>query len=292
LKKRQSIIVNKSQNKSKLALFFPKSEKYKGLHTQGYFKRSKADKPLITVVTVVFEGDEFLEETIQSVVNQTYDSIEYILIDGGSTDGTVDIIKRYENEIAYWVSEPDGGIYDAMNKGVNLSSGEWICFMNAGDVFYDNQTIKSIFSEINFANIDLFYGNHFNFNKSLNNKKEVNNTEFSLTKSLFNGLKHSHQSTFVKSDFCKKNLFDLEFNLASDFNQFLIAYFKGKTVYIDLPISIVDINGISNNERVLVIKEYRKILYAHNAKFYYKFISLLSIFYNQFKVSIKKTFGL
>ncbi|HAH56818.1 MAG TPA: glycosyltransferase, partial [Bacteroidales bacterium] len=85
----------------------------------------------MTVVTVVFNGVEFLEDTIKSVIGQTYDNVEYIIVDGGSKDGTLDIIKKYEYAIDYWVSEPDKGIYDAMNKAIDLGSGDWINFMNA-----------------------------------------------------------------------------------------------------------------------------------------------------------------
>jgi hypothetical protein len=90
-------------------------------------------KPLITIVTVVFNGEIFLEDTILSVINQNYDNVEYIIIDGGSTDGTLDIIKKYENTIDYWVSESDQGIYHAMNKSLILSLGEFVFHLNAGD---------------------------------------------------------------------------------------------------------------------------------------------------------------
>jgi len=100
--------------------------------------------PLITVVTVVRNGEKTLEETILNVTNQTYKNIEYIIVDGASTDGTLDIIKKYEDRIDYWISEPDKGIYDAMNKGIDLATGEWINFMNAGDVFCDYEVIKKI----------------------------------------------------------------------------------------------------------------------------------------------------
>lgn len=90
------------------------------------------NNPLISVVTVSYNAVLTIEQTILSVINQTYPHIEYIIIDGGSTDGTVDIIKKYANRIAYWVSKPDKGIYDAMNKGIRTAKGEWINFMNAG----------------------------------------------------------------------------------------------------------------------------------------------------------------
>ena len=101
-------------------------------------------RPLVSVVTVVFNGEKYLEETIQSVINQTYDNVEYTLIDGGSTDGTVDIIRKYEDKIAYWISEPDNGIFDAMNKGADKATGEYIYYLNAGDVFYSRNTLFDI----------------------------------------------------------------------------------------------------------------------------------------------------
>ena len=88
---------------------------------------------LISVVTVSYNAVATIEQTLLSVINQTYPNIEYIIIDGGSTDGTVDIIKKYADEIVYWISEPDKGIYDAMNKGIKKANGEWINFINAGD---------------------------------------------------------------------------------------------------------------------------------------------------------------
>ena len=115
-----------------------------GLRTQGYYKKLLPDKPLVSVITVVFNGDEHLEETIKSVIKQTYDNVEYIIIDGGSTDSTDNIIKKYEKQIDYWVSEKDDGIYDAMNKGVCFAEGEWLCFMNSGDTFFNQNTLLDL----------------------------------------------------------------------------------------------------------------------------------------------------
>lgn len=103
--------------------------------------------PLITVITVVYNRAKYLEDTIKSVINQTYPNVEYIIVDGGSTDGTIDIIKKYEDYIDYWVSEPDKGIYDAMNKGVSISFGEWLNMLNSGDLYHDSMVIENIFTK-------------------------------------------------------------------------------------------------------------------------------------------------
>ena len=111
-----------------------------------WFKRKnktiQAKHGCVTVVTVTYNAQDYLEKTIQSIISQSYSDIEYIIIDGGSTDGTLDIIKKYEKNITYWVSESDNGIYDAMNKGIKKASGEWINFMNAGDGFVDTNSIE------------------------------------------------------------------------------------------------------------------------------------------------------
>ncbi len=104
--------------------------------------------PIISVITVVYNGEKYLEQTIQSVCNQTYPNIEYIVIDGGSTDGTLEIIKQYQSHIAYWVSEPDQGIYDAMNKGIQKATGAWLHLLNADDYYYDEQALTRAVAQL------------------------------------------------------------------------------------------------------------------------------------------------
>ena len=128
-----------------------------GLRTKGYFKKSLPGKPLISVITAVFNDKEHLEQTIKSVITQTYDNVEYIIIDGGSADGTLDIIRKYEHLIDYWISEPDEGIYDAMNKGIDLAAGEWINFMNAGDEFVDKNVIQDNLLLLNSNGTEFIY---------------------------------------------------------------------------------------------------------------------------------------
>jgi len=101
-------------------------------------------KPLISIITVVYNAEKTLEQTILSVINQSYSNIEFIIIDGGSKDGTTNIINKYSSKIAYWVSEPDNGIYDAWNKGIKNATGDWICFLGADDVFVDGGVKKYV----------------------------------------------------------------------------------------------------------------------------------------------------
>jgi len=161
------------------------------------------NKPKISVITVVYSDKIGLEKTIQSVINQTYDNIEYIIIDGGSSDGTVDVIKKYEAKIDYWVSEKDNGIYDAMNKGIVLAKGKYLLFLNAGDNFALKELLQNIINKINALEVQpkVIYGgsNVFTedgtFLSKLNplvlNKKNLNRY---ATRTV------CHQSIFVNRD--------------------------------------------------------------------------------------------
>jgi glycosyltransferase involved in cell wall biosynthesis len=205
--------LNKPEDKFETILFLPEGRNRQGeggLRTQGYFKRSYDDKPLITVVTVVYNGEEFLEETILSVINQTYDNVECIIIDGGSTDDTLDIIKKYEHAIDYWVSEKDVGIYDAMNKGISLSSGELINFMNAGDRFIDS----GVFSYLDFKILE-------------KNEILVGDAKY-LSGKIFQSLKHPiylknsihHQAAFYPISLFKKlGFYSLDYSILSDYEK-------------------------------------------------------------------------
>ena len=111
--------------------------------------------PVVSIITITYNAEKFLEKTIQSVLAQTYPHIEYIIIDGGSKDGTIDIIKRYEARLGQWISEPDKGIYDAMNKGLARATGEYVWFMNAGDEIFAPETTEKIMQSLP---ADIYYG--------------------------------------------------------------------------------------------------------------------------------------
>ena len=215
-----------------------------GLRRSGYFKQSLQDRPLITVITVVYNGYIHLEQTIQSVVNQTYSNIEYIIIDGGSTDVTLDIIHKYQNKIDYWISEPDNGIADAMNKGLSFSTGDYILFMNADDYLINNDCLKNAVEQVNNSDIILFnilYGV---------NLKELSPRGFNFWMNFKTGVFH-------QAVLCHRNVFnmiggfDTDFIIVLDYDFFLRAYRSGVTVHKNPSVlSVMRDTGISSRKDV------------------------------------------
>ena len=171
--------------------------------------------PIISVVTVSYNTVATIEQTILSVINQTYPNIEYIIIDGGSTDGTIEIIKKYENRIHFWISEPDNGIYDAMNKGIDKATGQWINFMNAGDCFHDNKVLESLFGENNYDNCIAIYGNTNLVKNGLFVGRFLNNPFWKVRYPFRTGQGFCHQSLFTKTSLVKKLRFDLSYKYAA-----------------------------------------------------------------------------
>mgnify|MGYP000055100130 FL=1 len=199
--------------------------------------------PIISVITVCYNAAASLEETMLSVLNQTYDKVEYIVIDGGSKDGTLDIIKKYANRLAYWTSEPDKGIYDAMNKGISKATGNWVNFMNAGDLFIDNEVLSKCFKNNFYDNVDILYGDviyNYKFGKRM--------VEAGNIQQIINHMVFSHQSTFVRRTLMQKG-FDIKWKLAADYNLLLGYYLEGrKYKHIDVVIAIVEMdNGTTCN---------------------------------------------
>lgn len=215
-------------------------------------------KPKVSIITVVYNGEEYLEETIRSVTNQTYDNIEYIIIDGGSTDQTINIIKQYEDKVHYWVSEKDGGIYDAMNKGIAIATGKWINFMNSGDVFHKNTVLESIsFNDEK----TLIYGKYKTISNDSYNKK-VYGTKV-LKKDFYFNMPICHQAMFIKLDAFKKiGLYNTDYKVSADheWTLNLISFYGINTIYFQ---NIIVVNylldGFSVKNTLLSKKEKYKI---------------------------------
>ena len=232
----------------------------------------------ISVVTVCYNAVQTLEKTMLSVLNQTYPDVEYIIIDGGSTDGTVNIIKKYADRLAYWVSEPDKGIYDAMNKGIDVATGEWINFMNAGDTFYEVNTLAQACTFMEGQVADIVYGDA----KYIYEWGDIIRKPFALSE-LRKHMIFCHQSAFVKIDLIKKCKFSLKYQISDDYNFFYQQYMLNQHfLYLPICISIFDaVDGISSRNYLAYLKEYARI----NGKkdtilwklFYYKTWILVSI---------------
>lgn len=169
--------------------------------------------PLISVITVVYNGVREIEKTIQSVLNQTFPNIEYIIIDGGSTDGTTDVIKKYQGQLAYWISEPDGGIYYAMNKGIQKATGEWIHFRNCGDYFFDNNAVEKMFSEVVADEVMLLHGDCRIVYKNGYVDRQPSILHYSYKKKM----PVFHPSTFVRRSFHVLHPFNTKYKSSSDY---------------------------------------------------------------------------
>lgn len=173
----------------------------------------------ISIVTVCYNAVDTIEETILSVLSQSYDNIEYIIIDGGSKDGTLDIIKQYEDKLTYWISEPDHGIYDAMNKGIMHATGDFINFMNAGDSFFDSSVVERVVRKIPVSLPTVVYGNTLEIYSNKQFLRRSLPSKYLRKKGIL-----CHQSAFISTDYHRRNLYNLNYKILSDFNFFFRAY--------------------------------------------------------------------
>lgn len=240
--------------------------------------------PLISIITVVYNGEKYLEQTIQSVINQTYNNIEYIIIDGGSTDGTLNIIKKYEQYIDYWQSEPDKGIYDAMNKGISFATGDIIGLLNADD-WYENNAIQTIADNANKG--ELIVANCINWKKGrpfLKKNKSLRWFKYDMC--------INHPATFVKASVYKElGMFPLDYQIASDY-YFVVNCYKNrkKFHFIDSATTNFREVGISRQKRKIMYIELMKVQEEHQLNSFPVglFFLLIKYFFYLYKMIFKK----
>lgn len=208
----------------------------------------KAHLPFVTVVTVVFNGVGEVENTIKSVIDQKFAGCEYIVIDGGSSDGTVEVLKQYSPHISYWVSESDLGIYDAMNKALSIARGEWIIFLNAGDYFSDDGVLKDIACELRGDISDVVYGDHSVFYPS---SGKIKKKTAGLPLDMWKGSVFSHQSAFVRLSYHRRKPYNINNKISADFEFFYKAFNDGlRFRKINRVVSVVSAGGVSDMRRV------------------------------------------
>ena len=193
---------------------------------------------IVTIITVCRNHAKELERTIRSVESQTWQEKEYLVIDGASTDDSLDVIKAHEASITRWVSEPDQGIYDAMNKGMRMARGEWVIFMNAGDTFASDDTLQRVFGSP--QNADVIYGDVIK--GELVKKAEAPRNAHRMF--------YCHQSAFVRTRCLREFPFDIRHRMSADFKQVKQLYLSGKTfLQLDFPVANFDTQGVSNRNR-------------------------------------------
>jgi glycosyltransferase involved in cell wall biosynthesis len=210
-----------------------------GLRTKGFHKESSPNLPLISIVTVVFNGKNSLASTIHSVLNQSYKNIEYIIIDGGSTDGTQSVINKFADNVDYWISEPDTGIYDAMNKGITAARGEWFYFLGSDDILYDSSTISDVVAYLA-QDVSLVFGN------IMYNDGRYVKSRLSIFTRLHNTV--HHQSAFYNAKLFRDWSYDAELKLIADYELNLIIYLNSmKYRHINNTIAICNQRGQSRS---------------------------------------------
>jgi glycosyltransferase involved in cell wall biosynthesis len=231
-----------------------------GLRTKGYFKKKAEEKPLVTIVTIVYNRLKYLAQTIESILGQSYENVEFIIIDGGSTDGTLDIIKKYEHAVDYWVSEPDSGISDAFNKGFIASTGEWISFMNCGDRFASDDVLLDVVGNID-EKADVIFGKA---NVVDSRGKMLLKAGRSFDRKKFDrGRMIPHQSAFHNRRYFEQyGLFDKRLKLAMVY-ELLLRKRPLSTVFIDKTISTMLAGGAHETEDYLRLREVRMVKRKH-----------------------------
>jgi hypothetical protein len=216
-----------------------------GLRTKGVYKSSLEQKPLVSIITVVRNGEKYLEQTIQSVINQTYSNLEYVIVDGGSTDGTLDIIKKYDDKIDYWVSEADRGISDAFNKGVTLCSGYIVGILSSDDLYFQVSTVKTIVNEF-LNNIDTFcFGKCFYLSNKFVSSIEA---DINYVKKINFYMPHiNHPTVFINKNILEKFQFSNQYKYCMDYHLFLRITKNGILGRpLSQAIAIVRTDGVSN----------------------------------------------
>lgn len=191
----------------------------------------------ISVVTVCYNAVDIIEKTIMSVLGQTYSGLEYVIIDGGSTDGTADIVRKYADRLAYWVSEPDKGIFDAMNKGIAAATGDYINFMNAGDMFSSSTVLEEFVPRID-TDTTIAFGDWNVVSKDLVSSRKPLAMEY-----ISRQIPFCHQAAFYRASYHKDHLFDTGFGLVGDYKIVYDAYkvYGAKFQYIPVTVADYDI---------------------------------------------------
>nr|WP_302829721.1 glycosyltransferase family 2 protein [uncultured Bacteroides sp.] len=221
--------------------------------------------PKFSVITVTYNAEAVLEDTIQSVISQTYRHVEYIIIDGASKDGTLSIINRYKERISLVVSEPDKGLYDAMNKGIRHATGDYLCFLNAGDSFHEDDTLQQMVHTLNGGELpDVLYGETALVDKEGHfiRMRRLSTPEVLTWKSFKQGMLVCHQAFFAKRALVEP--YDLQYRFSADFDWCIKIMKKARTLH-NTHLTLIDYleEGMTTQNRKASLKERFRIMVKH-----------------------------
>ena len=238
--------------------------------------------PLVSIITIVYNGIDTLEQTIKSIINHQYKNIEYIIVDGNSSDGTIELIKRYEKHISKWISEPDKGLYDAMNKGMKLASGDYFWFINSGDEIASQDVLTTIFNNNELA--DIYYGETlvFDQNNTIIGNRRLTPPENLSWKDFRRGMLVSHQSLIVSRNVCGE--YNINYKFSADFEWALLALKHAQSIRnTGLVLSKFLDGGLTKKNIIPSLKERFRIMRKYYGLiptvFYHIPISIRFVFY-------------
>lgn len=216
----------------------------------------------ISIITVNFNNREGLESTIKSVISQKPELYEYIIIDGGSTDGSVDVIKKYSYRIHYWCSEKDKGIYHAMNKGIAVATGDYCNFLNSGDTYHDSLVLSRLAQSNKMGGVII--GNVININEKTGRKTQWASPLNMTMKSLYISTPN-HQASFFPTEIIKQRGYNLKYKMLGDFDLFMFCFIQKNVSYHKLDFLVVDyqLGGFSASNESLYTKERNEILHEY-----------------------------
>ena len=223
--------------------------------------------PKFSIITVTYNAEKVLEDTIQSVVFQTYRNVEYIIVDGGSNDNTLDVVHKYQERICKVISEPDKGLYDAMNKGIRMATGDYLCFLNAGDELHENETLQKIVYTLKGKELpDVIYGEtaivdeegHFLHMRRLSTPEHLH------WKSFKEGMLVCHQAFFSRRELALANPYDLRYRFSADFDWCIRIMKQSKDLH-NTHLTLIDYlnEGMTTQNHKASLKERFRIMTKH-----------------------------
>lgn len=209
------------------------------------------NKPKISIITVTYNASAVVEKTIRSVVSQTYGDLEYVIVDGASKDDTLSVVDRWREHIDILVSEPDKGLYDAMNKGARLATGDWVLYMNADDMFVDEGVVADVAAFIEaHPEAEVIYGD---------SEQELEYGIYPIRPKVAymnHKMAIAHQATFVKTDVLRSHPFNLQYRYAADYEQLSSLYLEGRTfVHIDRMIARMEMRSGTTYDNMIASAE-------------------------------------